>query len=66
LGGFGDDDEFEKEMEAMSQHPPAAPAATAAAAPTAATAPGATSELDDDESDDTVKSINDALRGLFR
>jgi hypothetical protein len=57
MPSFGDDDEFEREMEAKAaaQTDPAAQEEEQAAG----------SELDE-EGDDTVKSINDALRGLFR
>jgi len=65
MPSFGDDDEFEKEMEALaaSSAPAQAPAPAAAEAP--APAASVSAELEED-SDDTVKSINDALRGLFR
>jgi len=64
-----------EQTEASPQEAPAAEAApfadpaNAALQPPAATqdeTPAQVSDLDDEEGDDTVKSINDALRGLFR
>jgi hypothetical protein len=45
---------------------PPAPAPAAPAAPAPAPEPPAAAEEHDEHGDDTVKSINDALRGLFR